>query len=165
MDDGSVSADFTGSAQRLEIGFEVAPSGGALGLVAAEDAHCAYVTLVGYVPSIEDVGGQDAVALITFTGVLQVVFGYPNEEAFWRDPRGLHHGLWEIHGSRWADDVRDYNRSTFGVDMPFYGDHRHLFVGSKDVSAQFLCEGVAVATFPGARWSDVHAESVRRLRA
>jgi hypothetical protein len=61
--------------------------------------------------------------------------------------------------------VRDYNQSNFGVDMPSYGDHRHLLVGSKDVSAQFLCKGVAVQTFPGARWSDVHADSIRRVRA
>jgi hypothetical protein len=158
-----MARDISGTAVELDVGFTVSPSGGGLGLVVAEEEHRAWVTLLGYIPSLEASQRAEGAALITFTGVMQAVFGYPNEEAFWKDPRELGHGLFEISGSTWASDLRRYNQLTFGSDLPGAAELRHLFVGSKDSSAQFLCRGFEVERFEDTRWRDVHAESVRRL--
>jgi hypothetical protein len=158
-----VPLDESGTAQQLDIGFEFSPSGPGLGLVMAEEVSSVFATVDGYVPSLRAPDRREAVALIEFSGVLQVVYGYPNEEAFWKDPSALGHGIWEIHGSTWLGRLRDYNERTFGNRSVGGPKTRHLFIGSKDVSAQVLCSGFSLDSFPGARWMEVHAEGVRRL--
>jgi hypothetical protein len=107
---------------------------------------------------------QEAIALITIRGVVQSIFGYPNEEAFWKDPRGdLGHGFFEVADSPWTDEINDYNVATFGTEYMSGSAARHFFIGSKDASAQFLARDLAVEVFTGQPSDWVHGEALRRL--
>jgi hypothetical protein len=157
--------DEHGTPIRLDFPFEVQPSGGGMCVFLEEEVHDAFLVMLGYAPGLKDPDRQEAAALVTITGVVQAVYGYPNEEAFWKDPRGdLGHGFHEVVGSRWADRVNEYNRRSFGADA-FYDleSLRHFFVGSKDSSAQFLAKDLVVDVFVGKPFSDVRAEALKRL--
>ena len=45
-------------------------------------------------------------ALITVWGVVQTIFGYPGEEAYWKDPGAQLALICEIVGSNWKDTLR-----------------------------------------------------------
>ena len=166
--------DFTSgkiTAVEFPIPFHPSPSGPFLELFAREEHHNAYFTMVGYTPLV---GGEQCVALFTVRSMKQLVYGYPNEEAFWNDPRegippserGLDHGVNEIVGSTWMDELSAYNQASYGVGLPW--TPRHFFVGAKDVSAQFLAEDIELEIFtdePGLQSPSIRAraEALRRL--
>jgi hypothetical protein len=146
----------SGNPRKLELGFVPSPSGGALHAVQEEDVHNCYLVLQGYAP---DLGSSDRIecpALVTAVGFTQLVFGYPNEEAYWKDPRGaLDHGFYEIEGSSWSEAIDDYNSRSFGR-LYFRGSaKKHFFIGSKDASCQLLADDLLVEPFPGCRFGDV----------
>lgn len=159
-----------GTFVKLDLGFTPSPSGGGLCLLQAEEVHDAFVLLHGYTPSLDSPDRKEATALVTVTGLSQSVFGYPNEEAFWCDDRGeVGHGFYEVEGSRWHSNVLEYNRRTYGSRHPErqlggeYEPPRHFFVGSKDVSAQFLARGLRVESFIDRPYRAVQAEAIRRM--
>ena len=137
-----------------------APSGGGLWLCQQEEAHNSYAVLHGYAPSdLKAPESHKAIALITISGVVQSIFGYPNEEAFWKDPRGdLRHGFFEVANSPWIDEINGYNVATFGTEYISQSAARHFFIASKDVSAQFLARDLAVEVFTGQTTDWVHGE-------
>lgn len=125
--------------------------------------------LCGYTPSLEAPDRTECAALLTFRGVVQLVYGYPNEEAYWKDPRGdLGAGVSEIVGSPWLESINSYNRASFGADSFWVGQPlRHFFVGSKDSSAQFLAREVELDLFVDRQLNNAYAkaqgEAMRRL--
>lgn len=149
----------------LDFPFTPSPSGGFLSLYQQEEAYNSYVVLHGYTPKdLKAPDRQEAIALITIRGVVQSIFGYPNEEAFWKDPRGhLGHGFFEVADSPWIDEINGYNAATFGTECMSGSAARHFFIGSKDASAQFLARDLAVEVFTGQPSDWVHGEALRRL--
>ena len=128
-----------------------------------EEVHNSYLIMVGYTPDLDSPNRVEAPALITGVGYVQSMFGYPNEEAFWKDPRmALGHGCYEIIGSSWAAHIDDYNRRSFGFPWPGAMDLHHYFVGSKDTSCQILARELRVQVFPGEPFRAVVEASHRR---
>lgn len=154
-----------GTPKRLDVGFVPSPSGGQMHLWQNEEGHRCYVLVDGYAPKLDAPDRVETVALITGVGCVQSVFGYPNEEAFWKDPRGdIGHGCFEIEGSEWEANLQDYNRRTLGSDYHFPGPLHHYFVGSKDGSCQMLAQHLEVEVFPDKkRWQVI--ELVNRREA
>lgn len=138
-----------------------------------EEVHDAFVLLHGYVPALDAAHRKEATALVTIIGLCQSVFGYPNEEAFWLDPRAeeLGHGFYELQGSRWRENLNEYNKRTSGPrpgnsDWHLGGkfeNARHFFIGSKGVSAQVLAEGLRVELFTDRPYTAVRAGALWRL--
>ena len=94
----------------------------------------------------------------------QLIYGYPNEEAFFRDPRGaLDHGVHEIRGSDWVERLDRENRASFGHALPYTDGLRHFFFGAKDASAQFLASGVEVEFFDAPTQSQQRAAARARV--
>lgn len=111
----TVLDDRHGTLVQLEVPFCISPSGGGLAVFAMEEVRVAFVVLLGYAPALHAPDRQEACALVTFAGIRQVVYGYPNEEAYWKDPRGggdVASGFHEVIGSLWNDNLDDYNRRT-----------------------------------------------------
>jgi len=73
-----------------DLGFAPSPSGGEMLLLQEEEVHDAFLLLCGYTPSLDAPDHEEGTLLVTIVGLVQSVFGYPNEEAFWFDSRGEH---------------------------------------------------------------------------
>jgi len=74
--------------------------------------------------------------------------------------------------SPWIDEINGYNVATFGTECVSRSAARHFFIGSTDVSAQFLASDLAVEVITGQTTDRVHgehtstwvqSEAVRRL--
>lgn len=161
--------NFVGAVQKLDLPFQPCPSGTDLMVMAREEKGNAYAVSIGYTPSLASQDHVECAALFTIRGVLQSMHGYPNEEAFWKDPRGeLGHGVYEILGSGWIDELNAYNRASFGTDFITTADGiRHFFIGGKDSSAQFLAKSLSLDLFPmsprGSAYQAALEEALRRL--
>jgi hypothetical protein len=82
-----------------------------------EETHDCFVVIGGYAPSMEAPDRIEGIALVWAEGFVQSVFGYPNEEAYQRDPRGaLGPGFFEIVGSQWFANIDSYNTARTGAD-------------------------------------------------
>jgi hypothetical protein len=118
-----------------------------------EEEHNSYIVMGGYEPSMESPDRIESLALITGAGCVQSIFGYPNEDAWWKDPRRQGHDwCYEIEDSQWASSIQDYNRRSFGADY-FRTDSalqsvHHYFIGSKDGSCQILARNLAIEVLP-----------------
>ena len=146
-DNAAVVDDVNGTVRELDIPFTGEPSGGGLFVLQNEESQNAYVLLIGYTPSLDAEARHECVALFTVRKVVQGVFGYPNEEAYWHDPRGeIATRVVEIVGSKWADEIDSYNERTYGTALP-WPQTRHFFLGSKDASVQFLASDIAIDLF------------------
>jgi hypothetical protein len=160
--------DRTGTFVEVDFNFRPYASGGGMRLYQEEEVYDAYVVLHGTTPrDRRHPESENAIALVTVVGLVQSVFGYPNEESFWKDPRGhVGHGFFEVVGSQWADHVDDYNKRTYGKIFfsPARGPVRHFFIGSKDCSAQFLARELHVEVFVTQSSDFVEAEVQRRLK-
>ncbi len=159
---------FVGAVQKLDLPFQPSPSGTGLTVIAREENRNAYAVSVGYTPSLASQDRVECAALITIRGVVQSIHGYPNEEAFWKDPRGkLGHGVYEILGSAWIAELNTYNRASFGTAFITGDEIRHFFIGGKDSSAQFLAKSLSLDLFTQApRLSSYEAalgEALHRL--
>lgn len=129
-------------------GFGVVPApsgGGALLLHAEEHADCYLVTIV-----MREADGTTETAIVTLVGCAQSVFGYPNDEAWSRDPRGVagdepSYGFHEVLSSTWSARLAAYNRHAF-PDTPLerYDGLRHYFIACHDGSGEFLARGLRV---------------------
>ena len=84
-----------------------------------EEVHSCYLVMNGYAPGLDSPDRAESPALITGIGFVQSVFGYPNEEAYSKDPRGgLGHGCYEIIGSDRAAKLDDYNSRSWCSTNP-----------------------------------------------
>lgn len=135
-----------------------------------EEVNDGFLLVYGNATGAEYQSDTDATALITIVGMSQSVFGYPNEEAFWYDSRGdLGKGFYELRGSTWLHNVTAYNtrtRESRHLDQRLDGKYvgaLHFFVASKDVSAQFLAQGLRVEVFQDRPFKAVRDEAIRRL--
>lgn len=160
----------TGEFIELDLGFTPTPTGGGLRLFQQEEVHDGFLLVCGHALSGKSPVGAEATALVTIVGLSQSVFGYPDEEAFWRDGRGeLSQGFYELARSKWLENVHEYNRRTAeGRDANLrlrgkYVGARHLFVASRDVSAQFLAQGLRVEVFTDRPPRAVRDEALSRL--
>jgi hypothetical protein len=154
----------------LDLGFTPSPSGGGMFLLQEEEVHDGFLLLYGYMPSLHAPDREEGTALVTIVGLSQSVFGYPSEEAFWLDNRGdVGHGFYELQASKWLENVMQYNERTYGSRNSVselggkYEAARHFFIGSKDVSAQFLAEGLRVEPFTDRPYKAVRDEALRRM--
>jgi len=90
------------------------------------------------------------IAIVTLAGCMQSVFGYPNDEAYWHDPRGEAgdrpgYGFYEVLSSTWPQRIMAYNRHAFPDSTPgHYAGYRHFFIGCHDASGEFLADDLTV---------------------
>ncbi len=154
----------------LDLGFSPTPRGGGLCLLQEEEVHDGFLLVYGNATGADAPNRTKATALVPIVGMGQSVFGYPDEEAFWFDSRGdLGKGFYELRGSTWLENVMTYNTRTAESRHPDQRlggkciGARHFFVGSKDVSAQFLAQGLRVEVFRDRPFKAVRDEAIRRL--
>jgi hypothetical protein len=166
-----------GTVRELDVdGWRPSPSGGGMVVVQHEEVHhCLVVVSVsarrpGYASL------REAVAVAHFSSPAQTVFGYPNEEAYWRDPRGIEHGFYEVLDSPWAANLRRYDRATHarwrssgdpGAEQPAEwpsGALRHFFIGSKDASFQALAADIDVTVDETRPFDEIASEAFARIR-
>jgi hypothetical protein len=102
------------------------------------------------------------IAIVTFERWVQSVFGYPNDEAYWHDPRGAAgdrpgYGFFEVLSSTWPARLIAYNRHAFPDRTPsHYSTLRHYFIGCHDSSGEFLAQGMRIELTSGS-----YAEAAR----
>lgn len=72
------------------------------------------------------------IAIVTLVRCMQSVFGYPNDEAYWCDPRGgagdrPGYGFYEVLSSIWPQRLIAYNRHAFpDSGLGHYASYRHF---------------------------------------
>ena len=159
-----MSADSGGAIETIDVAFMPMASGPGIEVFAFEEHADAYLVASGYRSSRRSANRRECVALVIFTRTRQLIYGYPNEEAFFRDPRGaLGHGVHEIRGSDWVERLDRENRASFGHALPYTDGLRHFFFGAKDASAQFLASGVEVEFFDAPTQSQQRAAARARV--
>jgi hypothetical protein len=132
--------------QFTDYGVIPAPSGaGALLLHAEEGRDC--LVVLGVFRSADK---AELTAIVTFERCMQSIFGYPNDEAYWHDPRGAAgdtpgYGFFEVVGSTWPERLIAYNRHAFPDRTPsHYAALRHYFIGCHDASGEFLAQAMKI---------------------
>ena len=140
-----------------------APSGaGALLLHAEEGLDCLLVLGV-----VRQADKARLTAIVTFKGCMQSVFGYPNDEAYWHDPRGAAgdrpgYGFFEVLDSAWPGRLIAYNRHAFPDRTPsHYATLRHYFIGCHDASGQFLAREMTIELTSGS-YAEAARETLQR---
>ncbi|MGH3210404.1 MAG: hypothetical protein ACRDNO_21885 [Trebonia sp.] len=128
-----------------------APSGAGALLLHAEEALDCLVVLGVFRPADK----AQLTAIVTFKQCVQSVFGYPNDEAYWHDPRGATgdrpgYGFFEILDSAWPGRLIAYNRHAFPDRTPsHYAVLRHYFIGCHDASGEFLAQDMKIEVASG----------------
>ena len=126
------------------------PSSAGAMLMHTEDGDCLVVLRV-----FRPADKAELMAIVTFPGCLQSVFGYPNDEAYRHDPRGPAgdspgYGFFEILDSAWRGRLTAYNRHAFpDRTPPHYATLRHYFIGCHDASGQFLARDMWIELTSG----------------
>ena len=139
-----------------------APSGAGALLLHTEEGDC-LVVLVVYRPADK----AHLTAIVTFERCQQSMFGYPNDEAYWHDPRGVAgdepgYGFFEVLDSAWPGRLCNYNRHAFpGSALSNWAGLRHYFIGCHDASGEFLAEGIKVELTSGS-YADAAREALQR---
>jgi hypothetical protein len=133
-----------------EHGLMTGPSGAGAVVIHAEEGLDCHVVLG--VLRLADKANK--VAIVTLRGCMQSVFGYPNDEAYWRDPGaggdGPGYGFYEVLSSTWPGRLIAYNRHAFPDSTPsHYSALRHFFIGCHDASGEFLAEDLTVEITDG----------------
>lgn len=146
-----------------EHGLMTIPSGAGGVVIHAEEGLDCHVVLG--VLRLADKARQ--VALVTLEGCMQSVFGYPNDEAYWRDPRGAGgdppgYGFYEILSTTWPGRLIAYNRHAFPDRTPsHYSTLRHFFIGCHDASGDFLAQDLRIEVTDGS-YQEALAEAMYR---
>ena len=123
-----------------------APSGAGALLLHAEEGLDCLVVLGVFRPADK----AQLTAIVTFQQCMQSVFGYPNDEAYWHDPRGAAgdrpgYGFFEVLDSAWPGRLIAYNRHAFPDRTPArYATLRHYFIGCHDASGEFLAQDMKI---------------------
>lgn len=103
---------------------------------------------------------------MTLEWCAQSVFGYPNDEAYWRDPRGADgdqrgYGFYEVLSSTWDKRLKAYNRHAFPDRTSSHSSLRHYFIGCHDASGEFLARDLKVEIADGS-YQEAVGEAVSR---
>jgi hypothetical protein len=128
-----------------------APSGAGALLLHAEEGLDCLVVLGVFRPADK----AHLTAIVTLERCIQSVFGYPNDEAYWHDPRGAAgdrpgYGFFEVLDSAWPRRLTAYNRHAFPDRTPsHYAALRHYFIGCHDASGEFLAQGMRIELTSG----------------
>ena len=123
-----------------------APAGAGAVVIHAEEGRDCRVVLGVFRPADK----AHKIAIVTLAGCMQSVFGYPNDEAYWHDPRGEAgdrpgYGFYEVLSSTWPQRIMAYNRHAFPDSTPgHYAGYRHFFIGCHDASGEFLADDLTV---------------------
>jgi hypothetical protein len=166
--------DVTGGTWReLDLGVRGSASGNGMVVLQRDESPSAFVVFVGYASNHDDPQRREVVALVTILGLVQSVFGYPNEEAYWHDPRGSLStvGIFELLDSSWGKNIRDYNDRTFYAANTHmlqwrseeFAEARHFFIGSKDNSVQFLANDIRAEIFALSKFGAVANSALAKL--
>jgi hypothetical protein len=142
----------------LDLGAIPSPAGSGE-LLLADEWSCRLV----FVPSGGGgLGAPPRTAMATFQGCLQVVFGYPNDEAHPGHPlySNWSYGFYEALGSDWRDRLEAQNRVAF-PDWTTPWQRRHFLVVCHESLVEVLAEDVRVEVFER-RFADVAADALRR---
>lgn len=120
----------------LDLGVMPSPAGsGELLLVDEWSCRLVFVT-----------SGGSGVAVATFKGCQQVLFGYPNDEAQPGHPLYAagpwSYGFYEVFGSDWAARLQAQNRVVFPDWTP--SDKRHFLVACHEDLVEVLADDVEV---------------------
>lgn len=127
------------------------PSGAGALLLHAEEGRDCLVVLGVFRPADK----AELIAIVTFEWCEQSVFGYPNDEAYSHDPRGIAgdrpgYGFYEVIDSTWDDRLLAYNRHAFPDRTPSHRDTlRHYFIGCHDASGEFLARSMKIELATG----------------
>lgn len=128
-----------------------APSGAGAAVIHDEEGPDCRVVLI-----VHRLGDRaHKVAIVTLIGCMQSVFGYPNDEAYWHDPRGdagdrPGYGFYEVLSSTWPQRIIAFNRHAFPGRTPgHYARLRHFFIGCHDASGEFLAQDLTVELTDG----------------
>jgi|SRR5215470_17275590 len=144
-------------------GFVPVPSGAGAVVIHAEEGRDCRVVLAVFRPADQ----ARKIAIVTLEWCQQSVFGYPNDEAYWHDPRGSAgdrrgYGFYEVLSSTWPARLPAYNRHAFPDSTPaHYARMRHFFIGSHDASGEFLAEDLTVEV-TDLSYQDALGEAVNR---
>lgn len=128
----------------LDLGAIPSPSGsGELLLVDERSCRLVFVAMVE--------AGQRRVAMATFTGFSQVIFGYPNDEALpghpLYDPTDTwDYGFYEVQGSPWPGRLEAQNRVKFPDHTSSWRKRHFLLVCHEDL-VEVLSDDVMVELF------------------
>ncbi|WBB69086.1 hypothetical protein [Micromonospora sp. WMMD812] len=128
----------------LDLGVIPSPSGSGE-LLLADDRSCRLV----FVPTVE--AGAPRVAMATFAGFSQVIFGYPNDEALSGHPlQGptdtWDYGFYEVQGSPWPRRLEAQNRVNFPDRTSSWRQRHFLLVCHEDL-VEVLADDVTVELF------------------
>jgi hypothetical protein len=140
-----------------------APSGAGALLLHAEEGLDCLVVLGVFRPADK----AQLTAIVTFERCMQSVFGYPNDEAYWHDPRGAAgdrpgYGFFEVLDSTWPGRLIACNRHAFPDRTPsHYAALRHYFIGCHDASGEFLAQGMKIELTSGS-YGEAAREAVQR---
>ncbi|MEU8285640.1 hypothetical protein AB0C01_15030 [Micromonospora sp. NPDC048905] len=125
----------------LDLGVSPSPAGSAE-LLLADERSCRLVFVAG---------APHRVAMATFVGFTQVLFGYPNDEALPGHP--LHdpdweYGFYEVQGSPWPGRLEAQNAVPF-PDQTSSGwrQLRHFLVVCHEDLVEVLADDVSVEVF------------------
>lgn len=142
----------------LDLGVRPSPAGSGELLLHPDGADAVLVLLVN-----QQDGGPPDPAIVTFVGCHQSIFGYPNDEAQWGDPRirGQGYGFFEVRDSPWPERLDRYNRLAFPTSAAGQ-PARHFGVACHESLGEFLAEDVRVQLWPGS-FGDAVGEALRRL--
>jgi hypothetical protein len=122
----------------LDLGVMPSPAGSGE-LLLVDEWSCRLVFVTAAPPT-------SGVAVATFKGCRQVVFGYPNDEAQPGHPLyragGWSYGFYEVLGSDWAARLQAQNRVVFPDWTP--SDKRHFLVACHEDLVEVLADDVEV---------------------
>jgi hypothetical protein len=138
-----------------------APSGAGALLLHAEEGRDCLVVLGVFRPADK----AHMTAIVTFEWCQQSVFGYPNDEAYWHDPRGAAgdrpgYGFFEVLNSAWPARLAAFNRHAFPGSTPS-GYLRHYFIGCHDASGEFLARDMKLELTSGS-YGEVISDALQR---
>jgi hypothetical protein len=127
----------------------------------------AYLIMNGYAPDLDSEESEGAIALVAFGGVIQTVFGYPNDEIYEAEAPELESGIYELPESTWARELVNQDEEVFGksnwFDSTDAGPPQHYFVGSKSESCSVLARKIGVEVFRHGTFRAVATDALSRL--
>jgi hypothetical protein len=140
-----VSDDRERFREMTEHGVIPRPSGAGAVAIHAEEVRDCRVVLGVFRPADK----ADKIAIVTLEWCEQSVFGHPNDEAYWHDPRAAvgdqpGYGFYEVLSSTWRAWLAAYNRHAFPDRTADLSDLRHFFIGCHDASGEFLARNLTV---------------------
>jgi hypothetical protein len=139
------------------------PSGAGALLLHAEEGRDCLMVLGVFRPADK----AELIAIVTFEWCEQSVFGYPNDEAYWHDPRGSAgdtpgYGFYQVINSTWHDRLLACNRHAFPDRAPSrHADLHHYFIGCHDASGEFLARNLKIELASGS-YQEATREAIRR---